>query len=83
MSGVAGVCDEAGHVRVVGVEVEVGDAPAVPVDHHEAPAQRVQRAGKEFAGAPVAGDEQERFAHPLDRAGELLQGQRLSEAAVL
>ena len=81
--GVAGVGDEAGHVGVVGVEVEVVDAPVVPVDHHEPPAQRIQRAGEQLAGAPVADDEQERLAHPLDLAREVLQGQRLPEAAFL
>ena len=40
--GVAGVCDEAGHVRMVGGEIEVVDALIVLVDHHEAPAQRIQ-----------------------------------------
>ena len=66
-----------------GVEVEVVDAAAVAVDHHEPPAERVQRAGQQLTGLPVAGDQQERLAEPPDLAGEVLQRQRLAEAAVL
>ena len=65
------------------VQVEVVDALVVAVDHDEPPAERVQRLGEQLAGASVAADEEERLVEPLHLAGEVLQGERLAEAALL